>query len=72
MTLPPLPEPAYSSAYLLPACKLPPVYTEAQMLAYRAAVVEACAKVADNIVIQTVGHSAATADQIADEIRSMK
>ena len=66
MTIPPLPEPNVygdnGGEY----------YTEAQMLAHQAAVIKACAKVADNIVIQTVGHSAATADQIADEIRSMK
>jgi hypothetical protein len=53
--LPELPEPAYSGAYLLPAWKLPPVYTEAQMLAYRDAVVEACAVICAEIYHKHIG-----------------
>jgi hypothetical protein len=62
MTLPQLPEPA---AHLADSLQL---YTEAQMLAYRAAVVEACAVICD----EHLEYPSLTPKHCADAIRSMK
>ena len=70
MTLPPLPEPRdYIRGY-------GDIYTEAQMLTYRAAVVEACAREAESLNLygsfdcRTIQN--ATIKDCADAIRSMK
>ena len=62
MTLPPLPEPRdYIRGY-------GDIYTEAQLLAYRDAVVEACAVICD----EHLEYPSLTPKHCADAIRSMK
>jgi hypothetical protein len=63
MTLPEVPKPAAHLADSLP------LFTEAQMLAYRDAVVEACAHECDCL---EAGPIDVYASQCADAIRSMK
>jgi len=67
MTLPPLPEPAYQhyGRYLEPVVG----YTEAQMLAYRDATVEACAE-----SVEALERNGAwvTREEVLNAIRSMK
>jgi hypothetical protein len=68
MTLPPLPEPAYH--HWGHALEGVTGYTEAQLLEYRAAVVEACAKVVDDEILNWDADRLLTA--IARYIRELK
>jgi hypothetical protein len=72
--LPPLPEPAVpASGVILDSNGINgPLFTEAQLLDYRAAVVEACAKVCEAQVFNMVPLADCAREDCADAIRSMK
>jgi hypothetical protein len=78
MTLPPLPKPAAHIEKLEGYDGIgnahyshTPAYTEAQLLAYRDAVVEACAKVCEAQVFNMFPLADCAREDCADAIRSM-
>jgi hypothetical protein len=73
MTLPPLPEPAGLMLSELQS-GTSPIYTEAQLLAYRDAVIEACAKVCDleENDLHSSNESRNTAEHLGNSIRKLK